>query len=95
MRNRPWVWCREIGCETKLIFATRNGRLLPYEHADQPPFSDQSVGAHVLVAGQAFTPREAIEDFQVRLAIDSEKARDLVSGYPFHRLHLHDKEPTS
>lgn len=96
MKNRTWVWCREAGCDTKLIFATRNGRLLPYEHADRAPFSLEATGCHVLIAGQAMTPAEAIEHFQVRAGgLPDEKARELVSGYPFHRLHLHDKDQPS
>jgi hypothetical protein len=89
--KKPWTWCREIGCDTKIIFAARNGRALPYEHTDRAPFSIEATGAHVLISGQTFTPREAIEDFQTRLGIAEDKARELVSGYPFHRLHLHER----
>lgn len=91
-RRSPWVWCREIGCDTKLLFASRNGRRLPYEYTDRPPFSDEATGCHVLVAGQAMTPAEAIEDFRVRFEVAEDKARDLVSGYPFHRPHHHPTE---
>lgn len=89
MSRRPWSWCREDDCDTKIIFATRNGRRLPYEYADREPFSVEATGAHVLVSGQAFTPREAIEHFRVRFAIPEEKARNLLDGYPWHRRHTH------
>lgn len=97
--KKPWVWCRETGCDTKLIFATRypgtpSARLVPYEYADRAPFSLESTGCHVIIAGQqSMTPGEAIEDFKVRLGISDEKARELVAGYPFHRPHFH--EPTT
>lgn len=83
----PWTWCREPGCDTKLLFARRHGRALPYEYDDRAPFSLASTGCHVLVAGEAWIPRDLIEDFQTRLGISEEKARELVSGYPFHRPH--------
>ena len=89
MSRRPWSWCREDDCDTKIIFATHEGRRLPYEYADREPFAVEATGAHVLVSGQAFTPREAIEDFMVRLCISEDSARELVSGYPFHRPHRH------
>lgn len=94
-RGRTWVWCRESGCDTKLIFATRNGTRRPYEHTDRPPFSVEATGCHVIVAGQAFTPREAIEHFAIRFEVPEDKARDLVEGYPFHRPHTHDPSPTT
>lgn len=93
MSRRSWSWCREDDCDTKIIFATRDGRRLPYEYADRQPFSVEATGAHVLVSGQAFTPREAIEHFRVRFAIPEEKARDLLEGYPWHRRHTHPDAP--
>lgn len=103
MPAKPWAWCREPGCDTKLIFATRysgtaRARLVAYEYADQEPFSAKAAGCHVIVAGQAMPPLEAIEDFQTRLEISTEKARELVAGYPFHRPHFHRPhfhEPTT
>ena len=87
---KPWVWCREPGCDTKLIFATRNGRRLPYEAQDRPPFETESIGCHVIVDGQAFTVAEALEHFQVRYEATTQKARELASGYPWHRPHFHE-----
>lgn len=92
-RRKTWLWCREPGCDTKIRFATRNGRRRPYEHQDRPAFSVEATGAHVLIADHAMTPAEAIEHFRVRFEVSEAKARDLVEGYPFHRPHHH--EPTS
>lgn len=86
--RKPWTWCNQPGCETKLRFARRNGRVLPYEYDDRAPFSLEAAGCHVIVDGEAWTPREAIEHFQTRGEGRSEDAaRVLVSGYPFHRPH--------
>jgi hypothetical protein len=94
--KKPWTWCNNgPDCETQLIFASRNGRLVPYEYADRPPFSDSAVGCHVLIDGIALTPREAIEHFQTRGEGRSEDAaRELVSGYPFHRPHYCERPGT-
>ncbi len=93
--RQSWVWCN--GCPTKLIFARRVGtdRKVPYEHADQPPFSDHAAGAHVIISGTAWVPGDAIEDFRVRFEISEDKARELVSGYPFHRPHRCDLTTTA
>lgn len=93
--KKPWTWCRRPGCDTKLIFARRNGRVLPYEYQDRAPFSVHSAGCHVIVAGEAWEPLELIEDFQTRLGISEPKARELVTGYPFHRPHTCDRTPTT
>lgn len=95
MSRRPWSWCREPSCDTKIVFASHNGRRLPYEYADREPFSVEATGAHVLVSGQAFTPREAIEDFRIRFGISEDKARELLAGYPWHRVHAHPRETGS
>jgi hypothetical protein len=93
--KKPWAWCRN-GCDTKLIFASRDGRLVPYEYADRAPFSDTAVGCHVLIDGVALTPREAIEHFQTRGEGRSEAAaRELVSGYPWHRAHHCERAETN
>lgn len=87
--RRPWTWCNRTGCETKLIFARRAGttRVLPYEYDDRAPFTEGSAGCHVIVAGEAWSPLDLIEDFQARLGISEPKARELVTGYPWHRPH--------
>jgi len=95
--KKPWTWCRDKGCETQLIFARRYGttQVLPYEYQDRAPFSIEATGAHVLIDGTSFTPREAIEHFQTSGEGRSEAAaRELVEGYPFHRPHFHDLSPT-
>ncbi|GAA1138661.1 hypothetical protein [Nocardioides aquiterrae] len=97
--KKPWAWCNRPGCETKLIFARRAGapadaKRRPYEWEDRAPFSDLAVGCHVIVAGEAFTPRELIEHFQVTSGgMPEDKARELVSGYPWHRPHRCDSTP--
>lgn len=87
-------WCREPGCDTKVILAQRmpEGRWVALEAADRPPFSDLAVGCLVVVARQAWRPADLTEDFMTRLEISEAAARDLVSGYPFHRPHHHEKE---
>lgn len=93
--KKPWVWCRETGCDTKLIFATRDAgtgtaRLVPYEYADQDPDSTAAASCHVIVNGVAFTPAEAIEHFMTRGTGRSEEAaRALAHGFPFHLPHAH------
>lgn len=89
---KAWRWCREPGCQTRIIFARRNGKPVPYEATDVPPFTEQSADCHVLVSGQAWRPADLIEDFHTRLEIAEPAARELVSGYPFHRPHFHDKD---
>lgn len=95
----PWFWCNRAGCETRLIFARRagtgaQGRRYPYEWDDVEPFALASTGAHVLVAGEAFTPTELIEHFQVTSGgMPEDKARELVAGYPWHRPHRCDNNP--
>lgn len=91
--RKPWRHCNRDGCEARLIFATHNHRTLPYEYDDRAPFSLEAAGCHVLVGGEAWLPLELIEDFQTRLGIPESKARELVTGYPFHRPHR--CEPTT
>lgn len=99
--RKPWIWCNVPGCDTKLIFARRagtpeNGPRFPYEYADRAPFSIEATGCHVLIDGTAWTPREAIEHFQTRgEGRTEEAARELVSGYPFHRPHFHERAASS
>lgn len=94
--KKPWAWCRATGCEAKLIFATRDQRTVPYEYTDLTPFSIEATGCHVLIDGVAFTPREALEHFQTRGEGRSEDtARELVSGYPFHRPHRCERDESA
>lgn len=80
------------GCGIRIILARRafGSGWLALEAKDQPPFEQASTGCHVVVDGTAYTVNEAIEDFQVRLEITETKARELVSGYPWHRRHHDD-----
>lgn len=81
------VLCRE-GCGVRLVFAKRNGRTVPYEADDRPPFTEASAGCHVLIAGQAYTPLDAIEHFHTTGAGMAEPAAiKQVSGHPWHRPH--------
>ncbi len=94
----PWTFCNRPGCETKLIFARRAGTSTtagrrPYEYDDLPPFALQSTGAHVVIGGEAWTPGELIEHYQVASGgMPEAKARELVSGYPWHRPHTCDRD---
>lgn len=93
--KKTWTFCNR-DCGTKLTFATRAGttRVLPYEYQDREPFSEP--GLHVLIDGVSFTPGEAIEHFQTRGEGRTEdQARELVSGYPFHRPHICDRPTPS
>lgn len=86
------IWCRNEECGIRIIFARRAGttKRVPFEYADQTPFSDASAGCLVIVAGEAWRPIDLIEDFQTRFEIGEESARELVSGYPWHRPHFHE-----
>lgn len=83
-------WCREPGCDTRVVLARRafTGTWLAVEATDRPPFSMESAGCVVVVAGQAWDPRDLIEDFMTRFETSEPKARELVEGYPFHRPHM-------
>ena len=95
--KKSWTWCRGTDCDTRIIFARRAAttQTLPYEYDDRAPFSIEATGCHVLVAGESWTPGDLIEDFQARLGISTEKARELVSGYPFHRQHKCEPSPSN
>lgn len=96
-RRAPWVRCREEGCGTKLVFATRVGtsQRLPYEYESRETFSDAAAWCDVLIGGSAFPLADAIEHFQTRGdGMSEEAARELVAGYPSHRRHTHDPNPT-
>lgn len=91
----PWVFCRSENCDAKLIFARRAGTVSrrPYEYDDLPPFALQSTGAHVVIGGEAWTPGDLIEHYQVTSGgMPEAKARELVSGFPWHRPHTCDRD---
>lgn len=85
------------GCGIEIVFAilapTPRGqepRWAAFEVTDQPAFSDHAVGARVFVADrQAWKPLDLVEDVMVRREITEEAARELVSGFPFRRIHTH------
>lgn len=84
--------CRD--CDTQIVFAVRAGTRswVPLEAVDRPPFSDEATGCLVVIGGQAWVPRDLIEDFQARAEISEASAREVVSGYPFHRPHHHRED---
>jgi hypothetical protein len=89
--------CRDETCGIRIIFARRAGttRWGAYEAQDRPPFSQAAMGAFVIVADQAWKPSELIEEFRTRGEGMSESAaRELVSGFPFHRTHHHEPAET-
>lgn len=62
------------------------------EARDREPFSNEAVGCRVLVADrQAWRPQDLIEDYRVRHELSEEAAREIVSGFPFHRIHHHER----
>ncbi|WP_372733583.1 hypothetical protein [Nocardioides sp.] len=81
-------------CDTKIIFAKRVGtdRYVPLEAQDRRPFADESAGCLVYLASEAWKPADLIEHFQTRFEVSEDSARELVCGYPWHRIHLHDHE---
>lgn len=85
--------CNRPDCDEPIIWAfrPRGGPRLPYEAADRVPFSDNAMGAHVVVAGKAWIPGDLIEHFRVRFEISVEQASDLVGEYPWHRPHVHER----
>ena len=95
-------YCREPGCSTEVVFAvlapTRRGatpRWGCFEARDLTPFGPEvTPDVRVIVSGsQAWKPADLIEDYQVRHELPTDRARDLVAGYPFHHRHIHPKEP--
>lgn len=95
---RPSVprWCRETGCDTRIILARRDvtTRWLALEARTQPAFTEASAGCLVVVDDTAWTPADLTTHFMTRFEIAEEKARALVADYPFHRPHHHEKETT-
>lgn len=85
-------YCNRTGCTMRIILAqvVTTGRWLPFEATDRAPFSDAATGCHVLLNNEAWRPADLIEDFRVRFETTEAKARDLLNGYPWHRMHRCD-----
>lgn len=89
--------CRNPGCGTTVILAVlaptpvgAKPRWAAFEARDRVPFSAEAAGARVIVADrQAWRPTDLIEDYRVRHELTESAARELVSGFPFHRIHTH------
>lgn len=86
--------CKDTGCDVKIMWATRAGtdRWVPLEVTDQEPFSVNATGCLVVVGSEAWRPADLMEHFLVRLegAATEEHLRDLASGYPWRRIHVHE-----
>jgi len=99
----PWATprtCREDGCDVRIILARRaqTRSWLAFEAQDRTPFTPAAVGCWVLVDGLAWRPLDLIDQMQADYSITEGRARDLVSGYPWHRVHTHkhdDPNPTT
>lgn len=80
--------CRD-DCGTNVLLARRQpgGGWDVFEATDRNPTSIAAVGCWVLVGAQAWRPHELVEHIHVTQEISAESARDLVNGYPWHRLH--------
>lgn len=92
----PALWetprpCRVDGCDMRVILARRaqSRHWLAFEAQDRPPFTELAAGCWVLVDGVAWKPRDLIEQMQASYEVAEPRARELVAGYPFHRLHTH------
>ncbi|WP_426243753.1 hypothetical protein [Nocardioides sp. LHG3406-4] len=83
-------------CAERVILARRwpTGAWRAYEAKDRPPFTQEATGAHVLIAGQAWTVADLIEDYMVRHELTEDAAKEIVSGFPFHRPHYDDPPHT-
>lgn len=66
-----------------------------FEARDREPFSPGAVGCRVIVAGrQAWKPADLVEDYMVRHGLTESGAREIVSGFPWHRSHIHEHATT-
>lgn len=94
---------RDPGCNTLVVVAilapTPTGqerRWGAFEATDREPFTDRAVGCRVIVGGrQAWKPAELVEDYMVRHEITESAAREIVSGFPWHRSHIHEHPTTT
>lgn len=98
--SEPRYCNRALNCDVKIILAilapTPPGakeRWAAFEATDREPFSEAAAGARVIVSGrQAWRPIDLIEDYRVRHGLTETAARELVTGFPWHRPHHHDTE---
>lgn len=94
---------RDSDCAIQIILAIlaptppgQQPRWGAFEARDREPESMQSIGCRVIVAGrQAWRPVDLIEDYMVRHEITETAARELVSGFPWHRSHIHESHTTT
>lgn len=90
---------RDPDCTTLVIVAIlaptpagQERRWAAFEARDREPNSAGSVGCRVIVGRQAWRPADLVEDYTQRhpTATD-EEARNFVAGYPWHRIHIHER----
>lgn len=86
--------CNTEGCDIQVFLAFNpiTTNWAAFETTDVPPWTQQAAGAYVLVNGQAWRPTSLVEEWVIYHEIPEEKAKDLVSGYPWHRAHYHPRE---
>ena len=98
-RWRAPVYCdRDPDCAVQILLAilapTPAGgtpRWAAFEARDRAPFTPEAAGCRVIVADrQAWRPADLVEDYMVRHEITEAAAKEIVSGFPFHRLHVHE-----
>ena len=80
-----------IDCGETIILAhppSRPGAWAPYDAPDLDPDSVETIAGYVvLVNGQAWRHRELLEHYAIDRELGEERARELVTGWPFHRPH--------
>lgn len=99
--SHPRYCDRDPNCAVQVILAIlaptpegQDPKWAAFEARDLAPFSIEAAGSRVLVGRQAWKPADLIEDYHVRLEITEAAARELISGFPWHRHHHHEeKEP--
>lgn len=93
-------YCREPACGAQIILAIlaptppgADPKWGAFEATDREPFSEAAASARVVVADrQAWRPVDLIEDYRVRHGLTESAARELVTGFPWHRPHTHPTE---
>lgn len=96
--SEPRYCNRADDCSTLVVVAilapTPDGqerRWAAFEARDREPFSTGAVDCRVIVGDrQAWKPADLVEDYMVRHEITESAARELVSGFPWHRIHAHE-----